>query len=201
MKENDTLTEQGGGLGLMLRGLLFWLPAAVGITLLSGLVYVAVQQNFRQGANDPQIAMAEDAAVQLEAGAPLQTVAGGARVDMARSLSPFLIVYDDAGNSLASEAVLDGQTPQLPSGVFVAVRTTGEDRLSWQPRPGVRSATVVTHYGGSKPGFVLAGRSLREVEKRESDLTVEVAGAWAVAMIGSLVASLLAAGVAGRILR
>ena len=41
----------------------------------------------------------------------------------------------------------------------------GEDRLTWQPEPGVRSATVVVHYQGAQAGFVMAGRSLREVGK------------------------------------
>ncbi len=34
--------------------------------------------------------------------------------------------------------------------------------------PGVRNAVVVVRYGGEHPGFVLAGRSLREVEQRVS---------------------------------
>jgi hypothetical protein len=39
-----------------------WLPLAVAITILAGLVYATVQQSLRQGANDPQIQLAEDTA-------------------------------------------------------------------------------------------------------------------------------------------
>jgi len=39
-----------------------WLPLAIVIKLLCGLVYVAVQQEVRLSANDPQIGMAEDLA-------------------------------------------------------------------------------------------------------------------------------------------
>jgi hypothetical protein len=183
------------------RGLLYWLPMALGITVLAALVYLAVQQNFRQTANDPQIQMAEDAAAQLEEGRQPQAVVGESKVDMARSLAPFLIVYDDTGRPVASSAQLDGQTPSIPEGVFETVRQSGEDRISWQPRPGVRSATVITHFGGSHPGFVLAGRSLLEVEKRESQLTQMVAGAWIVALAGSLVLSVLAVAGGDRMLR
>ena len=41
-----------------------------------------------------------------------------------------------------------------------------------------RIAMVMVHYGGSKPGFVLAGRNLREVEGRARMLIMEVAAAW-----------------------
>lgn len=178
--------------GLLARVILYWLPIAVGITALSGLVYAVVQQNYRQSANDPQIQMAEDAAAQLEAGAQPQALVGAGKVDIARSLSPFLIVYDDTGNPVASSAQLNGQIPTLPTGVFSSVRQSGEDRLTWQPQEGVRSAAVITHFGGSQPGFVLSGRSLTEVEKRESQLTWMVGFGWLAAMLGSLLASALA---------
>lgn len=189
--------------GLLLHAVLYWLPLALAISAAAALVYVAVQQDFRQNANDPQIQMAEDAALQLEAGKTVQVVVGDTgdtKVDMARSLAPFLIVYSDSGQPLAASVQLNGQTPALPQGVFESVRQMGEDRLTWQPQPGVRSATVVTHFGGSHPGFVLAGRSLREVELRESQLTQEVSLAWVAAMAGSLAVWVLVLWVVGRFL-
>ena len=156
-----------GGANLLPRTFLYWLPLAFCLTVLAGLVYGAVQQNFRQGANDPQIQMAEDAAIQLQDGAQAQTVVGGDKVDLSRSLAPFLIVYDATGHVLASSAQLNGAVPDIPTGVFNSVRASGEDRMTWQPQEGVREAAIVTQFGGSHPGFVLAGRSLREVEDRE----------------------------------
>ena len=41
-----------------------WAPFAVVICAFSGLAYITVQQSERQGANDPQIQMAEDAALR-----------------------------------------------------------------------------------------------------------------------------------------
>jgi hypothetical protein len=150
------------------------------------------QQVLRQGANDPQIAMAGDLAARLESGIAPAAAVPAAAVDMARSLSPFVIVYNDQGQPLASQAVLNGQTPTPPMGVFDYVRQHGEERVSWQPVPGttsnkdeksvlnggmtlqrghgVRIAAVIQRVNGSTPGFVLAGRNMREVEAREEQV-------------------------------
>jgi hypothetical protein len=153
------------------------------------------QQVLRLGANDPQIAMAGDLVARLEQGAaPAEAVPTGS-LDMARSLSPFVIVYDDQGHPLASQAALAGQTPAPPAGVFDYVRQHGEERLSWQPvlgsAHGVRIAAVIQRVGGPHPGFVLAGRNMREVESREA-LVGQLAGmTWigmmAVILVGTAV--------------
>src|SRR6266536_2297586 len=59
---------------------------------------------------------------------------------------------------------------QRSAGIFDYVKQNGEDRLTWQPQTGIRSAIVVTQFKGTTSGFVLAGRSLREVGKREDSL-------------------------------
>jgi hypothetical protein len=154
-----------------------WLLIAIIVTGLSGLIYAAIQQDIRQSANDPQIQMAEDAATKLTDGAQVQTVVPSEKVDIAKSLAPYLIVFDATGKPIASSALLDVQIPIIPPGVFNDVRQNGEDRFTWQPQLGVRSAVVVTQFQGSHPGFVLAGRSLREVEIREDHiLWIVIAG-------------------------
>jgi hypothetical protein len=40
----------------------YWLLIVIIVTGICGLIYGVVQQDIRQGANDPQIQMAEDAA-------------------------------------------------------------------------------------------------------------------------------------------
>ncbi len=61
-----------------------------------------------------------------------------------------------------------GMAVRLQVQVFCTVSASrvGEDRITWQPEPGIRSAVVVVHYTGATPGYVMAGRSLREVEWR-----------------------------------
>jgi hypothetical protein len=192
---------KSGGTYLPARAFLYWLPLAFCLTVLAGLVYVAVQQNYRQGANDPQIQMAEDAAAQLEAGQQPGTVVGSITVDMARSLAPFLIVYDEAGQVVAASVQLDGNVPAIPPGVLDAARQSGENRLTWQPQEGVRDASVVIHFAGSHPGFVLAGRSLREVEARVDQLTQVTGLAWVAGLVGSFVLWLAALWLDERLIR
>ncbi len=156
----------------------YWLPLAAVTTLLSGLIYLAVQQSLRWGANDPQIQMAEDAAAALGSGGTVTSVLPTAQVDISNSLAPFMVIYNDSGEPLGSSAKLNGLTPALPHGIFDYTRQKGEDRVTWQPEAAVRIAAVVVAYGGTQPGFVLAGRSLREVEIRENQVEQITAIAW-----------------------
>lgn len=167
------------------RLLKFWLVLAAAITLLCGLVYIAVQQSFRTGADDPQIQMAEDAARALEGGQSIESLLPAGQVDIAASLAPYLIVFAQDGSPEASNARLHDRIPGLPTGVFEATRQRGEDRITWQPEPGVRSAVVIVPVSGRQAGFVLAGRSLREVERREAQLTYQVLGVWLVTLLGT----------------
>ncbi len=166
----------------MKRTLLSWFPFAFLATVLALTAYATVQQVYRSSANDPQIQIAEDASAQLEAGAPLTAVVPPRPVDMARSLAPYVIVFDDRGMPIAASVRLNGRVPVPPPGVFDVARRTPEQRLTWQPAPGVRSAMVMRHFGGSNPGFVLAGRSLREVENRVARLSGIVVLLWAGAL-------------------
>lgn len=157
-------------------------------TVLAFALYAIPQQVLRQGLNDPQIAMATDLADLLDRDGVTDGLHQGALlqnrgvVDMARSLSPFLIVYDDQGQPLGSNAQLDGQTPVPPKGVFDYVRQHGQERVSWQPvlgtAHGVRIAAVVQRVSGPQPGFVLAGRNMREVEAREEQVGHMAGLAW-----------------------
>ena len=151
----------------------YWLLIAIVISGLCGILYAVVQQDIRQGADDPQIQMAEDAAAKLANGQPVPSVVPAEKVNIATSLAPYIIVFDSTGKPIASSAQLNGQTPTIPSGIFDYVRQNGEDRITWQPQTGVRSAIVVTQFKGANSGFVMAGRSLREIEIRE-DNTLQI---------------------------
>lgn len=161
-----------------------WLPFAVVITAFCALVYASVQQAYRQGANDPQIQMAEDGADALDNGQGLGTLLPNSKVSAEKSLAPFLIVYDGGGNVVGSSVILDGKTPTLPDGVLDSARQLGEDRVTWQPREGVRIAAVIVPY---QDGFVLAGRNLREVEVRETQVTQFAGITWVLALFATLI--------------
>ncbi|HEY1578922.1 MAG TPA: hypothetical protein VGF82_17765 [Terracidiphilus sp.] len=169
---------------------------ATGVAL---ALYAIPQHVLRSGLNDPQIQMAGDLAVVLDRygvndglqQGVLSHFTSGGNVDMARSLSPFFIVFNDSGQALGSNAQLDGQTPVPPSGIFDYVRQHGEERLTWQPRHGVRIASVVVRVQGSQPGFVLAGRNMREVESRIGDVK-NMAGLTWLGMLGLIAIGTLA---------
>lgn len=152
---------------------------ATGIAL---ALYAIPQHVLRSGLNDPQIQLAGDLATRLEQGTTAADVVPALpTIDMARSLAPFVIVYDDQGHPLASQAELNGSVPTPPLGVFDFVRQHGEERLSWQPilgRGGVRIAAVVHRVGGAHPGFVLAGRNMHEVEARIGNVQTMAGLTW-----------------------
>ncbi len=167
--------------------LTYWLLIAVIVSGLIGLNYAAIQQVLRLGADNPQVQMAEDAATKLASGQPTQDVVPSEQVDMASSLASYLIVFDANGRPIASSARLNGQMPAPPAGVFDSVRQHGEDRITWSPQSGVRDAIVVTQFKGAHSGFVVAGRSLREVERLIDSIGQILLVGW----VGMLVVTLL----------
>lgn len=164
-----------------------WVPLAFIQSSLCILLFVAIQQNFRQNANDPQIQIARDNAQALLNGKNPQDVVGQSQVELSKSLATFIIIFDDALNPVASQAVLEGRIPTPPKGVFDYTRVHKEERVTWEPKQDVRIAAVLERYEGSKPGFILVGRSIQEIEQRVSDLGGKLIIGWLVSAVGSLV--------------
>jgi hypothetical protein len=173
---------------LWFRVVRVWLPIAVAATCLAGVVEVTVQQSYRNGADDPQIQLAQDGAARLDAGAAPAALATSPTVDAEMSLAPFVSVVGADDAMLASGATLGGSAPKPPAGVLATVRSAGRDRVTWQPRSGVRIALV--GFPAHDGRVVIAGRNLREVEAREDDLVRLVAIGWAVALVAALLATI-----------
>ena len=205
LKEHLTMLRDTFARPALIFNALILCVLATGLAL---ALYSIPQQVLRQGANDPQIAMADDLVAKLEQGITPSQAVPAAGLDMARSLTPFVIVYDDQGRPLASQAELNGQTPAPPQGVFDYVRQHGEERVSWQPilgatsnrdekyplnggmalqhSHGIRIAAVIQRVqlaNGNPGGFVLAGRNMREVEDREQQVR-QMAGLTWIGMLG-----------------
>ena len=160
-----------------------WFPLAVLSTLFCGLVYATVQQNYRQLANDPQIQIVQDTVATINSGFSPKDATFRSTIDISRSLAPYIIIYDASGKPIVSGAVLDGKTPNPPKEVFNFAKKAEENRFTWEAKKGVRSAVVLAYYKGKESGFVLAGRSLREVEKREAQLGIQVGLAWIIILV------------------
>lgn len=175
---------------VLIRAVAIWLPIAVATTGLAGIVYGALQQSLRATADDPQVALVLRTAARLDAGMPPATAVPADQIDMANSLDPFALVFDDAGRLLASSATLHNQAPTFPTGVFDTVRLRGENRVTWQPEAGVRSATVAVAWRG---GYVVAGRSLRLTEQHIDQIGLLVGVGWLATLLLIAGAALLSA--------
>ena len=183
---------------LLTRSFTKWLPLVVAITGVFGFSYVAVQQNYRQSMNDPQIQMAEDAAISLARDyTPANVVPRGVvPIDIKESLAPWITVYDASGTPLESNAVLDNAPPHLPTGLFdtttwrplknFVAPTGAETRVSWQPRPDVRQAVILVQFlTPHGVGYVAVGRSMRTTEERIINLTELAAVAWSTTILAT----------------
>jgi hypothetical protein len=158
----------------------FFFPHAIVMavtSLLIGLVYVAVQQNYRSMANDPQIQLAYEIRHHLKQGGSAEKLFADS-IDLAQSLGVFAVMYDKKYQPIRSSGFLDGKYPQLPAGVFEYVKTHGEERVTWQPRKGIRMAMVVLEAAYPAAGFIALGRSLNEMESREIQLRTMVIMCW-----------------------
>ena len=189
------------------RSFIKWLPLALAVSLICGLIYATVQQNYRQSLNDPQIQMAEDAAAKLSAGAtPAVVVPDPDSVDITHSLAPWLAIYNSDGVGIISSGDANAGVPVLPKGVFATStwKQYAEDRItmqlpadetrfSWQSGAGVRQALVMVHFDSeSGGGFAVAGRNMAELENREYVLSEMVGIGWFVTMIVTFCAQVLA---------
>jgi len=180
-------------------------PIIVAGTVAMLVACVAVQQDLRQSANDPQIELAEDAAAAIHNGYPLgELFAGSPHTDTTQSLAPFIMTFDSQGAFISSSASDGSNALALPpTGIFDYVRAHGEDHVTWQTADGLRFAIVVTRWslpskgpdgatstvsGPASSGFIVAARSLREVEVRESQLSKIMLAGWVLMVAATIIA-------------
>lgn len=144
-------------------------PAII-ITGIVLLIYASVQQAHRSSANDPQLQIARDLGNAISSGKSTNNLLSADTIDLTQSLAVFTALFNKQGNPMQSTGLLNGKLPQLPQGVFQFTNTNLEDVITWQPQPNVRMAMVIEKVNSSDVGFVAVGRSLKEVEIRESNL-------------------------------
>ena len=166
-----------------IKMLLIWVLVSFVFTMTFGGIYVALQQNLRQSANNMPFQIALDTAMRLNSGESATSVIPAENIDIKQSLSPIVMVYDKNYKLLATNAVLDGKAPVIPNGVLLNATQNG-NRVTWQPENGVRLATVTVPYSN---GYVVAGQSLRETESQISKMGNMVLMMWAFSVIAGLI--------------
>ena len=166
-----------------------WLPVALAATLITAFCYLAVQQNYRASANDPQIQIAHDAIPDLNQ-VPDLTQLGAAfnKADISKLYNSFLVIYDEKGKPVAGNGYLNDQLPSLPSGTFDIAKNKGENRFTWQPNKNLRFAVVLAYFKGQQSGFIMTGRSLLETEKRIKILGITTLVTWLLTLLLSYIA-------------
>jgi hypothetical protein len=150
------------------------------VTVLCGLIYVTVQQSHRTGANDPQLQIALDLKNAIETNRSTVKWMPGDTIEISKSLSVFKTFYNKNAEPVQSTGFLDGQLPKIPKAVLDFTERNQENVVTWQPQRGIRLAMVIESVNSPSIGFVAVGRSLKEVEKRESTLVTMVVVAWLV---------------------
>ena len=156
-----------------------WIIGVIVATFTLGTVYVVAQQLDRQAADQVGAQLATQVASELSAGSSA-TIDALPRVDLAASLAPFVVVYDASGHPVSGNGYLDGRLAEPPSGVISAAASDGSNHVSWQPRPGLRFATVEIRSGDR---VVMGAQSLIPTEQRADRLGMLVAFAWLGTMI------------------
>ncbi len=162
-------------------------PLLIAITGICLLVYVVACQNIRHSANNPQLQMSQDIAYQISQGKDPASLLPNQTVDLSKSLSPFVIIFDNVGKAMATNADVQGEIPPIPVGVLEAAGFNGQNSVTWQPRKDIRAAVVVTGFSGNSAGYVLVGRSLKEVDKQQQQLALTVGIGWLLILAAALV--------------
>jgi hypothetical protein len=162
-----------------------WVILAAMCTVTTGFVYAAVQQNYRQNANDPQIEITEEINQAIDKGAPPdQIIPPSGGTEIKQSLAAFAMIFDKDGKVVGSSAKLNGKDPVPPKAVFDKAKQKGRNILTWEPEKGTRVAAVVRAVKSSGDDyFILAGRNIREVELREAQLTLMSGITWIVLLL------------------
>ncbi len=165
-----------GSKKILYSAFIAWLPFAATIIVLSGMIYCAAWNNYRSNANDPQVQIAEDVVIAIGQGQPADgLVPALGTTELGSTLSPFLMVFNATGTIIGSSISVDGKNPELAESVLAVAKTEGQNRTTWEPKVGVRAAVVIMPYKDSTgEGFVVAGRSLREVDARAKMVLMEI---------------------------
>jgi ABC-type multidrug transport system fused ATPase/permease subunit len=163
----------------------FWIILMFLATFTCLLTYLVAQQTVRHGANELPAQFATETAIKLENGKSAESAIPANKIDISKSLDTFVMVYDHNKNLLATSGMMGNNKPSYPRGVLDYVDQKGKDRVTWQPKTGLRFATVAIKFDN---GYIVAGRSLQETEKLIGRIGELVLMAWVAFFVCSIIA-------------
>lgn len=159
------------------------------ITVIFGAIFGTGQQVLRGDSDYPQVEVVQQVQGIIEQGVPLDVIVNSEEaINLEESMSLFVMIFDKDKNLVSSSAKIGEQSPTPPSESFDIAKSKGENKFTWQPQDGVRLAAVLKPVGDK--AFVLAGKSLKETDKRVQTLGVFTLIGWAVSIVLALLLTL-----------
>ncbi len=169
------------------------IPLFCTIVCIYGFLYLALQQYIRLSANELPMQYAEDTRTKwLRNGDISDIFKEVPKIELGKSLSPFIIICDSNAAPRASTCSLNGRCPVPPKGAFIAALQRGQNRITWQPEPGIRNAIVILPFSmNGQHGYILAGHSLRETDDRDRFLLAQISVGIPFTLFATFVTALL----------
>lgn len=155
--------------------LIGWIVLMFMLTFTCLLGYLITQQALRLDANELPAALAIQTSLDLSHHRNTKIMLPTVPVDISKSLSPFVMIYDRKINLVATTALIHNQKPLYPKEILKALSQQNEIRVTWQPKPNLRFASVAMKY---QNGYIVSGRSLLETEKLINQIEKIVIAAW-----------------------
>ena len=168
------------------KSVILFFTIEIAITVICILIYLAVQQSYRNGANEPQIQIAEKIKYELNYEKNDSAIFPGGNHEISQmTLSPFVILYNGNKEPVASDALLNGIIPRIPDGVLESSRNKEMHFITWQPEADKRFALVIIHSEGKFDGYIVCGRSLKIAEEHIQNLILIIFAGWLIASIAT----------------
>jgi hypothetical protein len=151
------------------------LSAAVLVTVVIGTCYGMAQQSIRLGANDAPRQAIDAYVANRDASQSNFT-----KINLAADSNVFVLIYDTNGKAIGGDGYLDNKLAVIPVGVLQNAKDGHENAVTWQPKSGVRLATVVGKDGNQ---YIVAGQSLKMFEERIHTVGQVAFAGWVVSML------------------
>jgi hypothetical protein len=172
---------------IFLRSVVSFLPFAVCITLLSGLIYFSSQQVIRLSANEMPSLSVDTALARISIGQQLNTILPNIPIELSKPFGFFFSAYNEQKVLTIAQTTVRSAPVSVPSGVLDYAKSHGKDRVTWQPETGIRLAIVVV-YEPRTNTYLVAGRDLTDYEHRIETLGLQILLGWGITIIATFVA-------------
>lgn len=166
-----------------MKVVVYWLIFMFFVTFTCSLMYLVAQQSMRLSANEAPEQLAVATKLKLQSGKNPDSMIPADKVNISKSLDSFFMLFDHNKKIMASSGVMGDSNPSFPQSVLNNVSQSHEDRITWQPEPGLRFATVALKFSN---GYIVAAHSLQETENVIGEITTLMFSLWLACLVVSV---------------